>query len=687
LNTSFDDIVQKILDKADIGRDELMARIRKKQEELSGFITPEGAATIVGREFGIVPERKEPEIRKLTIDDLSPGMSNVDIIARVIRVYEPREFERRDGSRGQVANLILQDKSGQMRGVLWDKQASLVKEGKIQKAAVVQVQGAYVKQGRDGKPELNLGLRGSVNLDPDDPRARELPPAPETKVKIADLSPELSDVDVIARVVAVSEPRTFERSSGSTGKVAGVMLADGSGQTRGSLWDEKADIAREIKSGSAIKLENAYVREGWRGKPELHLGWRGRIILDPADSEVAELPEVKQRLLKVEEIETDMPMLDVAARVRQKFPPQEFKRDDGKPGRVMNVILIDETGSARASFWDDMVDVGQKLSEGDVVLLRNARSREGLGGQTEIRVGRGTEVRINPEDVEIGEFKPSQIKLGELEPGGNALDAVGRVTEISEPREFTRPDGSKGRVASAVIADQTGSARVSLWHDKADMIGDIKVGDVVGLKNCYSAAGLFGEAEIHVGKHGQLEVNPPTDQELPPADALKKASARLEQVEIGSLEKESTNVQIQGTIARVFHRRPIFDVCPECGRSLGSVDSSLLCEECGKVVTPEHRVVLSFVVDDGTGNIRAVLFGKVGEDFLSMDAQKVFEMFKEASDLSELYGQFGLVGREVILTGTTRRDKFFDQLEIRVRGVQTPDPKEEARALLAKIKA
>jgi hypothetical protein len=70
-----------------------------------------------------------------------------------------------------------------------------------------------------------------------------------------------------------------------------------------------------------------------------------------------------------------------------------------------------------------------------------------------------------------------------------------------------------------------------------------------------------------------------------------------------------------------------------------------------------------------------------------MGAQQVFEQFKQSHDLVELYEKFGLIGREVILAGTTRYDKYFGQLELRVSDVQLPDPKREARQLLEKIKA
>ena len=683
---SFEQMVQEILGRGKIGYDELMSRIKQRQDELSGFVTPEGAAIIVGRELGVELVRREPEVRELKIEDLMSGMSNVDIVGRVIRVHEPRTFERTDGSAGRVANLMLQDKTGQIRVVLWDDKASLIEEGKIQKGMALRVKGAYVRQGID-QPELNVGLRSSVVPNPDDPRAAELPLLQEMKVKVADLKPGLADVDVLGRVIALSEPRTFERPDGTTGKVASLMLADGTGQVRVSLWDEKAELVQNLKRGDIIKLENAYVRLGLREKPELHLGWRGRLLFNPPEPEAVELPKLEEHMLKIEEVEADMPVLDLAGRVRRKFQPQEFRRDDGSSGKVMSVILADETGVIRASFWDGMVALAEKLSPGDVALLRNIYARAGLSGRPEVHVGRAARVEINPAGVEVGELEPSRIRIGELEPGMDALEVVARVVEVAGPREFTRADGSRGRVATLVIGDQTGTTRASLWQEHADEVRQIKMGDTVKLVNCYSAVGLFGQPEIHLGRQGELEVNPPAVEELPPADVLAMAVSAPESIDIASLQKEGMRAQLRGTIVQVFHRRPLFDVCPSCGRSLGSVDTSLMCEECGRVVKPEHRVVLSFVIDDGTGNIRAVLFGRVAEKLLGMGAQQVFEQFKQSQDLVELYDKFGLIGREVILAGTTRYDKYFGQLELRASDVQLPDPKREARQLLEKIKA
>lgn len=680
---NFEQMVKKILESSKLGHDELMTRIRNKQEELSGFITLEGAANIVARELGIIFEHKEPEVRALHIEDLIPGMSKVDIVARVARIHEPREFPRPSGRPGWVGSLLLQDGTGQIRLTLWDDKTSLIKEGKLQKGTIVRVQNAYVRQGLDEQPELSLGMRGTIVANPDDPRVKELPPLVEVEVKVADLKQEMTEVDILGRVVAVSECRVFERPDKTTGKVSTLMLMDSTGQVRVSLWDDWAEFSKNLKRGEAVKLENAMVRPGLRGSIELSLGSRGRLILNPP--EAAELPELVERPLRLNEVEAGMPALDLAARVKRKLPPHEFRRDDGSADRVASVILADETSTIRASFWGAAVDIALKLQLNDVVLLRNAYSRAGLGGRVEVHVGKATRVEVNPPGVIVGEPKPARVKIGELEPNMDALEVVGRVIEITKPREFTRPDGRRGKVASAIIGDKTGTTRVSLWHEQADKVECMRIGDVVMLLDSYSTLGPFGQPELHLGGRGRLELNPAVEEELPPADVLKVTAPRGERVNIAEIEKEGMRVQIRGTVVQVFHRRPIFDTCPNCGRSLGSVDTSLLCEECGKVVTPEHRVVLNFLLDDGTDNIRVALFGKVAERLLGMNAQQVFSLHKSTPDLAEFYEKLKLVGRELVITGTTRQDKYFNQLELRGSEVGVPEPKGEAKSMLEKV--
>ncbi len=485
-------IIRQIVDETDLGREEVTEKIERKQEELSGFITAEGAANIVARNQGITPEREEPEVRKLLIEDLSEGMSNVDIVGRVSRIFEPREFERKDGSKGKVANIVLMDKTGEIRTVLWGKMSKLVSEREIQKGDIIQIRGAYIKRGQSGNPELHLGRRGQVEVHPDDERTEDLPSLSDVKIKIADLDSNLEFVDIVGRVIAVTAPREFERSDKSVGKVSTLRIIDETGQSRVSVWGDKADQVEDIEQGDAVKLESASVREGLGKTPELHIDWRSRIVKSPEPEEVEKLPEFEKKLLKIEEIEPDMPVLSLAAKVQRTFPVKEFDREDGSSGRVMNVVLSDETGTIRASFWDEMVDDGKKLSPGDVILLENARSALGLRDRPEVRIGRSTKIKINPESIEIGEMKPTQIKLSGLEEGLESIEVAGRVVNLSEVKEFTRSNKSEGKVSSFTLGDDTGTARVTLWGSKADMANRIEEGDIVKIEEAYSVSGNYG---------------------------------------------------------------------------------------------------------------------------------------------------------------------------------------------------
>jgi replication factor A1 len=89
------------------------------------------------------------------------------------------------------------------------------------------------------------------------------------KLKINELLPGMRKVSLIAKIINIFPVRTFERN-GKENKVANMIVADETSNTRLVLWDtnhiqllEKG----EIGEGSVIEVSNASVREG-----EVHLG-------------------------------------------------------------------------------------------------------------------------------------------------------------------------------------------------------------------------------------------------------------------------------------------------------------------------------------------------------------------------------------------------------------------------------
>jgi replication factor A1 len=82
------------------------------------------------------------------------------------------------------------------------------------------------------------------------------------------------------------------------------------------------------------------------------------------------------------------------------------------------------------------------------------------------------------------------------------VDAEGEVTEISETRDVSLRTGGEARVADAILNDETGSIKVSLWDDQIDMV---KVGSKIKIENGYTNS-YRGEVRLNVGRYGTLEV-------------------------------------------------------------------------------------------------------------------------------------------------------------------------------------
>ncbi len=92
------------------------------------------------------------------------------------------------------------------------------------------------------------------------------------------------------------------------------------------------------------------------------------------------------------------------------------------------------------------------------------------------------------------------MKISELKPKQNEVNVQGVVKEISEAREFQR-FGKTGRVANALIEDDSGSITLTLWNDDIDMLspGD-RVRVVKGYVNQWQ-----GNLQLTAGRKGTIE--------------------------------------------------------------------------------------------------------------------------------------------------------------------------------------
>jgi replication factor A1 len=94
------------------------------------------------------------------------------------------------------------------------------------------------------------------------------------------------------------------------------------------------------------------------------------------------------------------------------------------------------------------------------------------------------------------------MKIVELRPGMRRVDIAAKVTEISEPRDVTTRTGEQMKVATAVVNDESGSVKLTLWNEQ---IGQVKVDNMVKIENGYVTS-FRGEIQLNVGRYGKLTV-------------------------------------------------------------------------------------------------------------------------------------------------------------------------------------
>jgi|GEM_PF-294165 len=278
MQADFDSVVRKLVEDSQLPREEIMNLIDGKKKELSGLVSDLGAAHIIANELGI---QTLPSLKAAgKIEDLKPG-SPVDLVARVLRVYEKREFDK-SGRKGQVANLLILDETGTTRLVLWGVLANFVETAQV--GDILKISNAYVKADREGRPEIHASNRTRLLLNPEG-EGRTLPevgakgvgalPSFGKEREIGALSEnETAPVIIRANVMKFFDTRSpfyetckecgrsintcaeHDHSETKRALILNILIDDGSGTIRATLFKQAAESLLGMKTEDAEKLSD-----------------------------------------------------------------------------------------------------------------------------------------------------------------------------------------------------------------------------------------------------------------------------------------------------------------------------------------------------------------------------------------------------------------------------------------------
>ena len=386
---SIEEIIKAILSvSADASQEEVWRRIEEKKKAAGGLLKDETAARLVASELGVEVEEMLVHSEESPIGELVLGLNDVSVVGRVVFVYPLQSYVRKNGGESQFARLIVADRTGALRVLLWDDKANLVCDDKVKRGQIVQILHGYVREARDGQLELHLGNHGEVQVNPQNSKEENYPAAESFLEKIAKLTKNKKKASIAGTVERVSSLTTFHREGKTEGKVLRLSLKDTSGRITVVFWDSKADALKDAQVGERLQVIDAKVKARIDGQLELHVG----------DKSYAErLPPLAEEFSKISSLLSEDIPVTVEGVVKTKPVKREVSTARGEKVLVAAFELEDDSGRIWVSAWRKHADVAEQLTVGTRVRLKNVYVRRGFGDAFELATRVSSHVEVMKE--------------------------------------------------------------------------------------------------------------------------------------------------------------------------------------------------------------------------------------------------------------------------------------------------
>jgi ssDNA-binding replication factor A large subunit len=242
-------------------------------------------------------------------------------------------------------------------------------------------------------------------------------------------------------------------------------------------------------------------------------------------------------------------------------------------------------------------------------------------------------------------FDKQKMKISSLMSGMRRINLIGKIVRLNRIIEYNK-NGRSGKIGSFLLADESSNIRVVLWdtnHISLIEKGTVKEGDVIEI-----SGGDVRNSELHLGGFADLKISNNVMENVQTKPVLQEKTIDKMQV--------NDNICVRAFIVQIFGPT-FFTVCPECRKRVSELNE---CATHGKV-NPKRNAILTLIMDDGTGNIRAVVFSeqikKIASDEEIESTDKFMEKRKE------------LIGKEIFIEGGVRKNKLSEALEIFVNDI------------------
>lgn len=443
--------------KPDLSEKKLLLLVEQKKKKVGGgYLTDQGALFLVASDLGVSLDYTASQ--DVTLKDVYVGANNLTTKARVFAIYPPKQYERKDGTKGEFRRLVLFDGESFARLTLWDDKVRLIDEIALKVNNIVRVSNLYVRSGLDGSPALNLGQKGMIEILND-----ESIPSITSKVKKPSQI-KVVEQQLVLECVVKTQPRKsdYTTQDGRQGTLVQFNAAndDGGSDIRIVLWNNPIQELLDSGIGSKLILSNVRAKAGSTGALEIH-GDEGTFV------QIISQTATKQAPLQSSVIEINGALLAIGEkRFTKNGLPSVQALFIGTDYKIYTVIAI---GDASKILLEDRN-------------LKRAKLKGRLVDERRIICEEENSIEpIRDSDKEPA-WEPVLTKLNKLED--NSVPVFCDVIALSKTTtdEIITKEGETVKKAELIVGDETGETRLIAWRDDVKIIAGIQPGEKLRLK-------------------------------------------------------------------------------------------------------------------------------------------------------------------------------------------------------------
>jgi replication factor A1 len=467
-----------LVQKPELSEQKLLELIEQKKKKVGGgYLTDQGALFLVASDMGVSLDYSS--YQDITLKDMYIGAGSITVKARILAIYPAREYERKDGTRGEFRKILLVDGEGSARLTLWDEKVKLVEELSLKIGDAVRIANAYVRAGLDGSPSLNLGQKGAIEILQDD----KIPSLHSKAKKVSDI--KSIEQSIILECVVQSTPRKsdFTTKDGRQGTLLQFVGGENGAEMRVVIWNNPLDELLNAGVGSRILLVNVRSKEA-NGIYEIH-GDEGTIVQIITHAPVKQTTPLQNTVIEIEGS-----VLSVGdTRLTKNGLPSVQALLIGSDYKIYTAILIG--------------DVSNVLSENPSIKKLGLKGR--LVDERRLICDDQSSVTVLPSSDKGREAVLT--KLSKI--GADSAPIFCDVIALSKCNadEITTKEGETVRKAELIVGDETGETRLTAWREEAKMIEGIQPGEKLRLKGFQVQKGRDGSLTLLAKPYSSIERN------------------------------------------------------------------------------------------------------------------------------------------------------------------------------------